>query len=134
MKKTEQTPQNVLSLESAGAMDFFMNMDSYCGFELPAYFDFNPVLDFVRKKVGEKPFEKCVGPIGPEKMGNVSLEFMMNKDGKYAVRPLTLVNPYLYYFLVREICSDPNWSVVKSCFDSYAVEGFHVSSLPVIPA
>lgn len=125
---------NVLDLNAEEAFNFFMKADQYHGFELPEYFDFSPLLDFVKKKVGETPCSDCINSNLPGNQDGVSLEIMLNKDGKYAVRPLILVNPYLYYFLVREICSDTNWGNIKSCFEQFSVDHIVASSLPVIPA
>ena len=42
--------KNVLALSSKEAIEYFMNADQYSTFELPEYFKFQPVLDYVRKK------------------------------------------------------------------------------------
>ena len=87
----------------------FMKTDQYIGFELPTYFGFDGVLDHVRKTVAERPYDSCISDTAPESMDNVNLDILLNKDGRYAVRPLMIANPYLYYYLAREICSAPNW-------------------------
>ena len=56
----------------------------------------------------------------------------MNKDGRYAYRPLQLANPYLYYFLVREITKTPNWNFLKSRFKEFENENCEVVSIPLV--
>ena len=91
--------QNILSLNSAEVLDFFMRSDQYHGFELPEYFTFDKVLEYVRKTVGDLTYEECVlEGISPDELSDVNLDILLNKDGRYAVRPIMLANPFLYYF------------------------------------
>ena len=107
--------KTVLSLKSSEALDYFMSTRQFHAFELPEYFDFTQVLDFVRKSIGNKPYCECVVE-SASGMQYVNFDIMLNKDGHYAVRPLTLSNPYLYYFIAREICQAKNWKAIKECF------------------
>ena len=125
--------KNVLSLSSEEAFDFFMKSEQFHGFELPEYFDFDKVLDFVKKTIGDKKFENCLTNIKPDELENVNLDILLNKDGRYAVRPLILANPYLYYFLVRELCCPSGWEALQQCFNNYTVPHFTPCALPVIP-
>jgi hypothetical protein len=61
------------------------------------------------------------------------MDILLNKDGHYAVRPLILANPFLYYFLVREICGKSEWKAIKTCFKAYTVPHITSCALPVIP-
>ena len=79
----------VLMLNSKEAFNYFLDTKQYQGFELPAYFEFDKVLQFVRKKIGKKPYEKCLQhDIRPETLNDVNFDILLNKDGKYAVRPI----------------------------------------------
>ena len=99
--------KNVLSLESKDAMDFFLKSEQYHGFELPEYFVFDELLQNIKEVVEDKPYEECLqDEISPENLSDVNLDILLNKDGRYAVRPIILANPFLYYFLVREICNE----------------------------
>ena len=103
-------------------MDFFMKSEQYHGFELPEYFTFDEVLKYVREKVGNTPYEECLqGSVSPDSLSDVNLDILLNKDGRYAVRPIILANPFLYYFLVREICCENNWQVIKDLFEKFNV-------------
>ena len=127
-----KTAKNILSLSHKEALDFLMTSDQYHGFELPEYFDFTTVLKFVRDKVGNRPYDKCIIADASE-FEKVNFDILLNKDGKYAVRPLVLCNPYLYYFLAREICEEDNWASIKECFRLFEVPHITACAIPVIP-
>lgn len=124
--------KTVLSLKSGEALDYFMSTRQFHAFELPEYFDFTQVLDFVRKSIGNKSYEECVTQSVTD-LQNVNFDIMLNKDGRYAVRPLTLSNPFLYYFIAREICQTQNWTAIKKCFKHYRIPTITSCALPVIP-
>lgn len=129
IKKTK----NILSLKSNEVLDFFMKSEQYHSFELPEYFDFDKVLLYVRESIGEKLYDECLTDIRPDDLPNVNLDILLNKDGHYAVRPLILANPFLYYFLVREVCSENNWQVIKELFEKFKVPHITSCAIPVIP-
>lgn len=126
--------RNILTLNHNEAMDFFMKSEQYHGFELPEYFTFDQVLKNVREKIGVTPYEECVQEnISPEELSDVNLDILLNKDGRYAVRPIILANPFLYYFLVREVCCESNWQVIKDLFEKFNVPHITSCAIPVIP-
>lgn len=89
-----KTVKIILSLNHEEAMNFFMKSEQYHGFELPEYFTFDGVLKYVRETVGDDPYEECVHEgISPDELTDVNLGILLNKDGRYAVRPIMLVNP-----------------------------------------
>lgn len=127
--------QNILTLNHEEVMDFFMKSEQYHGFELPEYFVFDKLLQSVRDSVGDSLYEDCLqGGISPEQLSDVNLDILLNKDGRYAVRPIVLANPFLYYFLVREICCEQSWTIVKDLFEKFNVPHITSCALPVIPA
>lgn len=129
-----KTAKNILTLNHEEAMDFFMKSEQYHGFELPEYFVFDVVLKYVREKVGDTPYEECLQEgISPESLSDVNLDILLNKDGRYAVRPIILANPFLYYFLVREFCSESNWQVINNMFEKFKVPHLSSCAIPVIP-
>ena len=126
--------RNILTINHDEAMDFFMKSEQYHGFELPEYFTFDQVLKNVREKIGVTPYEECVQEnISPEELSDVNLDIVLNKDGRYAVRPIILANPFLYYFLVREVCCESNWQVIKDLFEKFNVPHITSCAIPVIP-
>lgn len=129
---TYTPPSSVLTLDSSEAEKFLLSTAQYMNCEMPEYIVFDDVLQFVKERIGNKSFDQCLES-NPDCLHDVSLNMLTNKDGHYAVRPLTLANPYLYYFIVRELCSKSNWKVVKDCFKKYAVKHFSACAIPVIP-
>lgn len=126
--------KNILTLNHDEAMDFFMKSEQYHGFELPEYFSFDEVLKYVREKVRTIPYEECLQKgVSPDSLSDVNLDILLNKDGRYAVRPIILANPFLYYFLVREVCCESNWQVIKDLFEKFNVPHITSCAIPVIP-
>ena len=129
-----KTAKSILSLNHKEAMNFFMKSEQYHGFELPEYFTFDEVLKYVRETIGDAPYEECVQDgLLPDELSDVNLDILLNKDGRYAVRPIMLANPFLYFFLVREVCCEENWSQVKALFDKFKVPHTTSCAIPVIP-
>ena len=126
--------KNILSLNHKEAINFFLKSEQYHGFELPEYFVFDELLQNVKNAVGETPYEKCLNEgTSPEQLSDVNLDILLNKDGHYAVRPIILANPFLYYFLVREICNEQSWTIIKGLFEKFNVPHITSCALPVIP-
>ena len=129
-----KTAKNILTLNHEEAMDFFMKSEQYHGFEMPEYFTFDEVLKYVREKIGITPYEECLQKgISPESLSDVNIDILLNKDGHYAVRPIILANPFLYYFLVREVCCKNNWQVIKDLFEKFKVPHITSCAIPIIP-
>ena len=130
---TDKT-KTILSLNHEEAMDFFLKSEQYHGFELPEYFVFDELLQSVKDAVGETPYEECLQEgMSPEQLPDVNLDILLNKDGHYAVRPIILANPFLYYFLVREVCNEQSWTIIKQLFEKFKVPHITSCALPVIP-
>ena len=126
--------KNILTLNYDEAMDFFMKSEQYHGFELPEYYTFDEVLKYVREKCGTIPHEECLQEdVSPDSLSDVNLDILLNKDGRYAVRPIILANPFLYYFLVREVCCESNWQVIKDLFEKFNAPHITSCAIPVIP-
>ena len=127
-------PKNILSLDSKEAMEFFLKSEQYHGFELPEYFVFDELLQAVKNMIADTPYEECLQKdISPELLSDVNLDILLNKDGRYAVRPIILANPFLYYFLVREICNEQSWKTINGLFERFKVPHITSCALPVIP-
>ncbi len=133
MYQSIMNSKNVLSLSHQEALDFFMKSEQFHGFELPEYFDFDVVLNYVKETIGNRPYEDCLTDTPPSDLPDVNLDILLNKDGHYAVRPLILANPFLYYFLAREICCPSGWEAIQQCFKAYTVPHLTSCALPVIP-
>lgn len=124
----------ILDLSYIKAQRFFMQADNYCNMSLPAYIDFQPVLDYAQSSIGKKDLNDCLkkGKDYPSHYDGVNYLMLVNKDGKYAYRPMQLANPFLYYLLVREITSEHNWNALKDKFKEFKDEHIEVPSIPVL--
>lgn len=123
------TTQTIISLKSDEVLKYFLESRQYHGFELPEYYNFDAILQYVKDTVADKPYEECITQ-NPAQVADVNLDILLNKDGHYAVRPMMLANPYLYYFLVRELAA--NWDAIKNCFSKYRVPNIEACSVPVV--
>ena len=126
--------KTVLELSSKEAMKYFMEAENYCTLQLPPYFQFQKMLDFVRNIVQKKAFKQCLSSNGikPSQMEHVNYRFLVTKDGTYSFRPIQLANPYLYYILVREITEENNWKKIQDRFAEFKSDRVEVSSIPAL--
>jgi hypothetical protein len=125
--------KTILQLNNREASDYLMKSEQYCTSELPEYFDFSKVLEYAKKALANRPIASCKTNLSPDSLTGVNLEILTNKDGKYGVRPITLPNPFLYTFLVNEICGEQAWSQIQECFQVYAVDNIRACAIPVVP-
>ena len=133
--KEDKTKKSVriIELSSKDALDALMSNDFYCTTELPEYFDFSGVLKYTADSIGNQSLDECVnGGCRPESLHGVNLDVITNKDGRYAVRPLTLANPILYYMLARDICNEDAWTRIKECFKLYSHEHITACAIPIV--
>lgn len=123
----------IIELSAKDALDALLSNDFYCTTELPEYFDFSGVLKYAAESIGDKSLDECInGDCQPESLHGVNLDVITNKDGRYAVRPLTLANPFLYYMLARDICSDKAWTAIKKCFKLYSSRHITACAIPMV--
>jgi hypothetical protein len=125
--------KTILQLNNREASDYLMKSEQYCTSEFPEYFDFSKVLEYAKKALANRPIASCKTNLSPDSLTGVNLEILTNKDGKYGVRPITLPNPFLYTFLVNEICGEQAWSQIQECFQVYAVDNIRACAIPVVP-
>lgn len=129
-----RTPsKSILELTSSESMDFLLKSEQYHSFELPEYFDFEGVLNYAKSSIGDKKYEECISQVSVSSLKDVNLDILLNKDGRYAVRPIVLCNPFLYYFLVREMCHEDNWTTIKEHFKSCTVPHIRSCAMPIVP-
>ena len=85
--KTMAKFKNILSLSAEQARDFLMQDNQYHTFELPEYFNFEPILQYVKDTIGDAKYEDCLKKgFSPESSEGVSMSFLLSKDGQYAVQ------------------------------------------------
>lgn len=145
----------ILSLSAEDARKFFLRKESFCNIDLPLYFDFQPILNNLLKKIGDKQWPECKFNHGlskkeynpakePNNIDDINHKFFYNKDGRFSWRPLQIINPSIYVFLVLEITKEENWKTIQDRFVEFASFGngsnkkddtSHIDcfSLPLIP-
>lgn len=127
--------KTIFELSADEALDFLMQNDQYVTTEMPEYLNFDPVLTFAREHIADTPIDKCVKDVTPEDMAEANYDIMLNKDGRYAVRVLSLSNPFLYYMLAREICTPEHWAAILDDFKVFgSAPHIQAVGIPVIPA
>lgn len=52
--------KTVLELTAEEALKFFMTAENYSNLSLPAYLNFQPILDYAQKSIGKKDFNSCL--------------------------------------------------------------------------
>jgi len=124
--------KTILDLDSAEAKAFFLKEESYCSFELPEYFSFKTLLTSLAKELQGKVLRECTTSTKPYDIEGVNYTLLNNKDGKYAWRPLQLIHPTLYVFLVQEITKENNWRIIQDRFNVLnANDKIECHSIPV---
>ena len=110
----KDTTKLFFDLTADEAKALLMTSAHYHNFEMPEYFNFDNVLNHVQNTVGNRPYTECLHQsIDINSCNGVNIDILLNKDGHYAVRPLTLCNPYLYYFMVRTLCTPEAWQSIS---------------------
>lgn len=131
MEKQKRNSIPVNLLNNKNALEYFLGMDQYWTTELPEYFTFEPVLNYAKRVIGDKTLDQCLATnADPMTCVGVNLDVITNKDGRYAGRPLTLANPFLYYMLARDICSETAWKKITECFNLYSNKHITACAIP----
>ena len=110
--------KSVLDLTPDEARTFFLKHESYTDIALPPYIDFSKMLERVGKILKGKDLDsfKLADPRSFEGVNHVILN---NKDGRYAWRPMALINPAIYISLVDRITESGAWTLLKKRFEDY---------------
>lgn len=101
----------MIKMSSKEVKKFLLKDNSYFNLELPPYYTFNDLLKKIddnikdKKKIGDL----CGGKIRPNNYEDVNYKLFHNKDGKFDWRPMELINPILYVYLVNLISENNNW-------------------------
>ena len=121
--------KSLLELSSTEARQYFLKHESYCSIELPKYFNFQPLLDALSKNgnIGSVPLGDA------KKLSDINYKFLTNKDGRYAWRPLQLINPVVYVNLVNKITKEENWKIIVDRFNKFKeIKNIKCFSIPLV--
>ncbi len=114
-----QRNQSILEFTHEKAQNHFLESKNYCSFDLPKYFDFEPLLLSVHKEFNGKALS-VFKQGNPSHYDDINYDIFDNKDGRYAWRPLQLIHPVLYVSLVHQITDKDNWDFIRERFDFFA--------------
>lgn len=104
--------KRLIDLSSKEARSHFLKGSSYFNGDVPKYLSFEPVLTEVASVMGDKSYPQFKAS-SPSEFPNVNYQFLANKDGKLAWRPLELIHPVIYVSLVNVICDKENWRHIQ---------------------
>lgn len=121
--------KKLIELSHLEARQYFLKQESYCSIELPKYFNFQPLLDTLSQNSNIKNI-----PLGEaKKLNDVNYKFLTNKDGKYAWRPIQLINPVIYVNLVDKITKEENWKIIVNRFNKFQeINKIKCFSIPLV--
>lgn len=123
--------KNILGLNNTEAREYFLKQSSYSNIHLPAYFDFQLLLDELAKNASINN----LGLKDAKKIDDINYKFLTNKDGKYAWRPLQLINPAIYVFLVSKVTEENNWKLIVKRFQKFqSNKRIQCCSIPIVSA
>ena len=126
--------QTILELSDIKARRYFLESQNYCNMQLPVYIDFKPVLDYVQAIVGTKELKAILKNTDnpPSSFENVNHKILIKKDAPYSYRPIQLINPYLYYLLVKAMTNRRSWKEIRDRFAALKVPNIEIASIPKI--
>jgi len=107
--------KKLTELTHTEARQYFLKQENYCNIDLPIYFDFQPLLDALA--LNGNLSDIALGDA--KKIDNINYKFLTNKDGKFAWRPLQLINPAIYVILVNKITREENWNFIVNRFKRF---------------
>ncbi len=123
--------KKIIELSSDEAKTHFLKGNSYFNADMPPYINFGPILSDVATVLGGKNYLGFKSTY-PNDFSGVNYNFMTNKDGKFAWRPLELIHPGIYVSLVNEICEPDNWKQITKRFSEFKGGAVDCCSVPVI--
>ena len=136
--------ETVLDVQANEAREFFLRQSSFCNIGLPSYFDFQDLLTGLLNFAIANPKHlfcvtrrnKDVSDVfdnHPKKYEDVNYHFYSNKDGRFDWRPLQIINPVIYVYLVKEITEPENWRLITDRFNDFKGNGnIQCFSIPLL--
>jgi hypothetical protein len=120
----------LLVLTHTEAKQFFLKQKSYCNIDLPEYFVFEQLLNALSQSMCILSNSQLKSA---KQLDKVNHTLFYNKDGKFAWRPLQLINPALYVFLVHKITTEVNWKFIVEKFEKFqANPQIKCCSIPIV--
>lgn len=129
--------ETILDVQAEKAREFFLRQNSFCNIGLPKYFDFTNLIEtlqcYMKGKIfyeskynhntKQKEFYSDVfnsEDKHPKLQTEVNYLFFKNKDGRFDWRPMQIIDPVIYIFLVNWITDESNWNVIVERFSEFS--------------
>ncbi|WP_159787506.1 RNA-directed DNA polymerase [Sodalinema gerasimenkoae] len=123
----------LVELSSQEAKQHFLKGSSYFNGDMPEYISFDPILKDVDKVLKGKDYLGFkVNNNNPRNLQNVNYNFISNKDGRFAWRPLELMHPAIYVSLINVICAPDKWNLITQRFSEFEGGAVDCCSAPVM--
>lgn len=123
--------KKLVELSNEEARKHFLKGSSYFNGDMPSYISFEPILTDVAAVLNEKSYA-AFKSANPNDFPEVNYNFLANKNGKFAWRPLELIHPAIYISLVNAICDPENWMHIKKRFSEFEAGAVDCCSAPVM--
>jgi hypothetical protein len=124
--------KKIIELSCEEAKKYFLKGNSYFNNDMPPYISFDQILTEVNKVLNGKDYRKFMSS-NPSDSREVNYSFLTNKDGRFAWRPLELIDPAIYISLVNLICKSENWIRIQKLFYKFQGGTVECYSIPVVP-
>lgn len=123
--------KRVVELSSEEAKRHFLKGSSYFNGDMPSYIRFDPILTAVESVLSGKNYAPLKSA-NPADFSNVNYNFIANKDGRFAWRPLELMHPAIYVSLVNLVCEPANWAFITQRLAEFEGGAVDCCSAPVM--
>ena len=123
--------KKLIDLSNEEARKHFLKGSSYFNADIPSYISFEPILTDVAALLNGRSYT-AFKSANPSNFPDVNYNFLANKDGKFAWRPLELIHPAIYISLVNTICDPDNWMHIKKRFSEFEAGAVDCCSAPVM--
>ena len=132
---------SILDLTAEKARRFLLKQESFCNIGLPQYFNFQNLLDNLNIILDKYKDERSNSNIlksdiwcsYPGNYNDVNYRFLQNKDGSFSWRPIQIINPVIYAYLIKEITEENNWETILERFkELHANDKIKCSSIPLV--
>ena len=100
--------------------------------QFPIYIDFKPVIAYVQNTVGNKELKDILKDSKRMPSDYENVKILVKKDAQYSYRPIQLINPCLYYLLVKAMTNRSSWKEIKDRFAELTVPNIEVASIPKV--
>lgn len=123
--------KKLVELTSEEAKKHFLKGSSYFNADIPSYISFELILNDVATILNGNSFSEYKSA-NPYDFSSVNYDFLANKDGRFAWRPLELIHPAIYVSLVDTVCDPDNWAHIQTRFSEMETGAVDCCSAPVV--